>query len=112
MPEARKVNIDVVLSFLVGNLLCSAWQPVFSWNLNPSNAEATFVKSIGTDISTSPLALARDFLKKGLSGKYILVFTCPKGQADFLNTLHISFIVNVPNTQRYAKNATELNRKW
>ena len=40
----------------------------------------------GTDISTRPLAPASEFLKKGLSGKYILVFTCPNGQADFQNT--------------------------
>ena len=43
----------------------------------------------GTDISTSLLALASEFLKKGLSGKYILVFTCPNRQADFQNTKHI-----------------------
>ena len=42
----------------------------------------------GTDISTSTLAPASEFLKKGLLGKYILVFTCPNGQADFLNTKH------------------------
>ena len=46
----------------------------------------------GTDISTSPLAPANEFLNKGLSGKYILVFTCPNGQADFLNTKNIFFI--------------------
>ena len=40
----------------------------------------------GTDISTSPLAPASEFLKKGLSGKYMLVFTCPNRQADFQNT--------------------------
>ena len=28
---------------------------------------------------TSPLAPASEFWKKGLSGKYILVFTCPYG---------------------------------
>ena len=32
---------------------------------------------LGTDIRTSPLASASEFLKKGLSGKYVLVFTCP-----------------------------------
>ena len=37
----------------------------------------------GTDISTSPLAPASEFLKKGLSDKYILVFTCQNGHADF-----------------------------
>ena len=30
----------------------------------------------------------QNLLKKGLSGKYILVFTCPNGQADFLNAKH------------------------
>ena len=43
----------------------------------------------GTDISTCPLAPAGEFLEKGLSGKCLLVFTCPNGQADFLNTKHI-----------------------
>ena len=42
----------------------------------------------GFDISTCPLAPASEFLKKGLSGKYILAFTCPNGQADFLCTTH------------------------
>ena len=46
---------------------------------------------------TSLLAPASEFLKKGLSGKYILVFTCLNGQADFLNNKHI---VNGPNTQK------------
>ena len=45
----------------------------------------------GTDISTSPLAPASGFLKKGLSGKYISVFTCPNRQADFLNTTHFFY---------------------
>ena len=40
----------------------------------------------GTDISTSPLAQASEFLKTGLMGKHISVFTCPNGQGDFLNT--------------------------
>ena len=40
----------------------------------------------GTDISTSLLAQAGEFLKKGVSSKYILGCTCPNGQADFLNT--------------------------
>ena len=31
---------------------------------------------------------ASEFLKKGLSGKYILVWTCPDGQADFLIITH------------------------
>ena len=49
------------------------------------------VRESGTDISTSPLAAASEFLKKGLSGKYVLVFTCPNGQADFLNIKHIFY---------------------
>ena len=54
------------------------------------------------------LAPASEFLKKGLLGKCILVFTCLNGQADFLNNIHISYIVNDPNTQKYANNATKL----
>ena len=50
------------------------------------------INAAGTDISTSLLALASKFLKKGLSGKYILGFTCPNGQADFLNIKHIFLI--------------------
>ena len=65
------------------------------------------LEKTGTDISTSQLAPASEFLKKGLSGKYTLVFTCPNGQDDFLNTKHI---VNGPNTQKYANNATKLKR--
>ena len=65
--------------------------------------------STGTDISTSPLAPASEFKKKGLSGKYILVFTCPNWQADILNTKHI---VDGPNTHRYANNAIQLKRYW
>ena len=37
-------------------------------------------------ISTCPFALVSEFLKKRLSGKYILAFTCPNEQADFLST--------------------------
>ena len=65
----------------------------------------------GIKISTCLLAQASEFLKKGLSGKYILVFTCLNGQADFLNIKHIFFIINDPNTQKYANNATQLERK-
>ena len=43
----------------------------------------------GFDIRTCPLAPASEFLKKWLSGKYILVSTCLDGQADFLNSSHI-----------------------
>ena len=46
-------------------------------------------RATGTDISISP----SEFLKIGLSGKYILVFICPNGPANFLNTQHIYFIV-------------------
>ena len=69
-------------------------------------------KMAGTDISTSPLAPASEFLKKGLSGKYILVFTCPNGKADFLKTKQNYFVLNGPNTQKYANNATKLKRNW
>ena len=65
----------------------------------------------GTDISTSLLAPASEFLKKGLSGKYILVFTCLNGQDDFLNTKHIFFIVNGPNTQEYSSNSRKIEKK-
>ena len=51
----------------------------------------TMFISAGTDISTSPLAPASEFLEKGLLGKYIIFFTCPNWQADFLNTKHIFF---------------------
>ena len=65
-----------------------------------------FSQVTGTDISTCPLAPARAFFEKGLLVKYILVFTCPNEQGDFLITKHISFIVKGPNTQTYANNAT------
>ena len=42
----------------------------------------------GFDINTSPLAPASKFLKKRLSGKFILVSTCLHGQADFLSITH------------------------
>ena len=42
----------------------------------------------GFDISTSLHVPASESLKKELSGKYILVLTCPNGQADFLSTTH------------------------
>ena len=51
--------------------------------------------------------MKKGFLKKGLSGKYTSVFTCPNGQADFPKTMyikHISLIVNDLNTQKYAIN--------
>ena len=44
----------------------------------------------GFDISTCPLAPASEFLKKGLSGKNVLVCTCPNRQTDFLSTTHSS----------------------
>ena len=43
----------------------------------------------GTDISTCLLAPASEFLKKGFTGKYILVCIYLNGQADFLSSLHI-----------------------
>ena len=45
----------------------------------------------GLDIRTSPLAPASEFLKKGLSDKYILVCTCLNGQVDFLSTTHFLY---------------------
>ena len=48
-----------------------------------------FHRFSGNDISTRPLAPASEFLKIWPSGKYILVFTCPNGQADFLNIKNI-----------------------
>ena len=67
---------------------------------------------LGINISACSFALASEFLKKGLSGKYILVFTGPNGQADFLNIKHICFIVNGPNTQIYANNCkTKMKRE-
>ena len=64
-------------------------------------------------ISTCLLAPASEFLKKGLLGKYILVCSCQNRQADFLNTTHF-YIGNGTNTEihTYAKNATNLKRKW
>ena len=70
------------------------------------------VKLAGFNISTSPLAPASDFWKKGLSGKYILVFTFPNGQADFLSTTYLVMKKNGTNTQKYTINATKLKRKW
>ena len=86
-------------------LECDIWKEgkhlkvIVKSNLHPDDKLWT-----GTDISISPLAPASEFLKKGLSGKYILVFTCPNREADFLNTKHIFFIVNGPNTQEYSRN--------
>ena len=65
----------------------------------------------GTNISTSPLAPTSEFLKKGLSGKYILIFTWQMGKLIFW-TLNTFFIVNGPNTQEYSSNSTKLKRKW
>ena len=66
----------------------------------------------GFDISTSPLAPTSEFLKKGLSGKYILVFTCPNGQADFLSTLHFFYVEKMAQIPKYANNATKFKRNW
>ena len=67
------------------------------------------INRTGTDISTSPLAPVSDFLKIVLLGKYIIVFTCPNGQAGILNTKHI---VNGPNTHEYANNPIQLKGYW
>ena len=48
--------------------------------------DQSWVGLSGIDISTCPLAPVSEFLKKGLLGKYILVFTYPIGQDDFLKT--------------------------
>ena len=70
---------------------------------------ALALEGSGTDISTSPLAPASDFLKKGLSGKSNLVFTCPNGQVDFLNIKH-----NYLNSKwpKYPEICNKLKRKW
>ena len=65
----------------------------------------------GFDISTRPLAPASEFLKKGISGKYTLVCTCPKGQADFLSTIRYSYS-EMTKMPRNMQNATKLKRKW
>ena len=44
--------------------------------------------------------------QKGLSGKFILFFTCPNGQADSSKPI---FKANGPNTQKYANN---LQHNW
>ena len=61
--------------------------------------------STGFDISTCLLAPAIEFLKKGLSGKYILVLTCPNEEADFLSTTH--FLNRKMAQIEYANNATQ-----
>ena len=65
----------------------------------------------GTDLSTSPLAPASEFLKNGLSGKYILVFTCPNGQADFLNTKHIFIYSECPKYPEICKQCNKTEKK-
>ena len=84
--------------------------PELDLNLGNDESQWAVVATSGTDISTSPLAPASKFLKKGLSGKYILVFTCPNGQADSLNTKNISFIVHGPNIPRNMQTMQQ-NRK-
>ena len=64
----------------------------------------------GFNISTSPLASADEFLKKVLLGKYILVCTCPNGQADFLSTIHFYYrkMAQIPrNMLRMPQNSNE-----
>ena len=58
------------------------------------------ISKTGIDISTSPLGPASEFMKKGLSGKYILVFTCPNGQAGFLSSVHNSYIKKMAQISR------------
>ena len=65
----------------------------------------------GTDISTSPLAPASEFLKKGLSGKCILVSTCPNGQADFLSAKHIIFYSKWPKYPEICKLCNKTEKK-
>ena len=60
-------------------------------------------------LSTCPLTPVSELLKKGLLGKYISVFTYPKGKLIFW-TLNTFFIVIGPNTQKYAKKMQQ-NRK-
>ena len=46
------------------------------------------------------VAPASEFLKKGVLGKYILVFICPNGQADFQKTKDI-FSLCMSQMSRY-----------
>ena len=65
----------------------------------------------GFNISTSPLASADEFLKKVLLGKYILVCTCPNGQAAFLSTIHFYYrkMAQIPrNMLRMPQNSNEM----
>ena len=96
-----QVKIRVCPTYMAGKILSCNFRDYLYYNTREIQ-----------NISTSPLAPASEFLKKGLSGKYILVFPCPNGQADFLKTKHISFTVNGPNTQEYSNNSTTLKRKW
>ena len=66
----------------------------------------------GTDTSTSPFAPASDFLEKGLSGKYILVFTCPNRQADFLNTIHMYVFLLNSEWHKYLRNMQTIQQNW
>ena len=57
----------------------------------------------GSDISTCPLALASEFLKKWLFGKYILVSTFTKGQAILYEQSTHFYIENVAQIPRNMK---------
>ena len=59
--------------------------------MNSWSATTKLSLKAGFDISTSLLAPGSEFLKTGLSGKYILVFTGPNGQAAFLSTTHFLY---------------------
>ena len=48
-----------------------------------------------------------DVREKGFMGKYILVFSCQNGQADFLNPTYV-YIEKGTSIQKYANNATKL----
>ena len=58
------------------------------------------------------LAPAREFLKTAFLGISIFLFALAQvGKIDFLDTTHF-YKENGTYTQKYANNATKLNRKW
>ena len=64
----------------------------------------------GTDISTSPLAPASEFVKKGLSGKYISVFTSQMGKLYFW-TLNTFFFGKWPRYPELCKQCNKTESK-
>ena len=87
------VSLDLKLNFynviVLGMAIIKI--PVFSINsmkLDEPRLSCNW-KCSGTNISTSPLAAASEFVIKWLSGKYILVSTCLNRQADFLTSPYI-----------------------